>query len=225
MTVTRILSNPHRSANPARFHVVRTPHLLGSLLLAGLAWGQPCLAAVPAAERQALIDFYNATGGDNWINNGGTISGNTWQGAVGDPCAWTGVTCSASHVTQLFLTQNNLSGSMTAAMNALVNLPNLRYINFYGNNLSGSIPSMTGFTKLDTFYVDHNAISGVLPMPGPMLTSLSSARVCPNPLTLTSDGALNSAWNLATGMSTNQYPLGWYTDCDPVFYNGFEAGP
>jgi hypothetical protein len=42
-------------------------------------------AAIPAAERQALVDLYNSTGGASWTNRAG------WNGAAGTECSWTGV--------------------------------------------------------------------------------------------------------------------------------------
>ncbi|HUJ15019.1 MAG TPA: hypothetical protein VL284_14630, partial [Thermoanaerobaculia bacterium] len=50
-------------------------------------------AAIPDAQRQALIDFYNATHGSSWTNSTG------WNGAAGTECTWFGVTCDGSGAT------------------------------------------------------------------------------------------------------------------------------
>ncbi len=64
------------------------------LLVVGAA---PIGAAIPASERQALIDLYNATNGASW-----TIHTN-WNGAVGTECTWYGVTCDGSLNTVIML--------------------------------------------------------------------------------------------------------------------------
>lgn len=42
-----------------------------SLLLIGLTMSGAAYSQVPAWEREALIAFYNATGGENWVNRWG----------------------------------------------------------------------------------------------------------------------------------------------------------
>jgi hypothetical protein len=42
---------------------------------------------IPAEERQALIDLYNSTGGNNWTDHSG------WLGPPGTECQWHGVAC------------------------------------------------------------------------------------------------------------------------------------
>ncbi len=60
--------------------------------------------------------FYDATGGDNWVDNAGWKQTNT-------PCSWYGVSCSGGHVSGLNLNSNQLSG----AIPDFANLPNLQY--------------------------------------------------------------------------------------------------
>ena len=68
-----------------------------------------------AAELSALMDLYSATNGAAWTNNSG------W--GMGDPCftGWYGVVCDSthSHITELWLGVNNLSGSLPASLAAL----------------------------------------------------------------------------------------------------------
>ncbi|ETR65454.1 MAG: hypothetical protein OMM_14221, partial [Candidatus Magnetoglobus multicellularis str. Araruama] len=70
---------------------------------------------IPEAERQALIDFYNSTGGDNWLDNA------NWLGESGTECAWFGVMC-AENVLAIFMPDNNLNGEI---LNSFTNLQNL----------------------------------------------------------------------------------------------------
>lgn len=55
-------------------------------------------AAVPVLERTALVQLYNSTNGDNWVNADGWLEG--------DPCMdrWFGVDCDTAllHVTGLY---------------------------------------------------------------------------------------------------------------------------
>ncbi|ETR65437.1 MAG: hypothetical protein OMM_14253, partial [Candidatus Magnetoglobus multicellularis str. Araruama] len=44
-------------------------------------------AMISGAERRALIDLYNSTGGDNWSTN------ENWLGERGTECSWYGVSC------------------------------------------------------------------------------------------------------------------------------------
>ncbi|MCX6561798.1 MAG: BACON domain-containing protein [Candidatus Aminicenantes bacterium] len=84
-------------------------------------------AAIPAAERQALIDLYNSTNGDAWTNktswktaplrtDGFAMPGteNTWYGVITDAVNTT--------VQQLYLTNNNLIGTLPSSLGNLSNV-------------------------------------------------------------------------------------------------------
>ena len=77
-------------------------------------------AAVPASERQALVDLYNASNGASWFTN------TNWL--VDDPCdnSWFGVTCNVAQttITELDLSNNNLVGGPIPDL-ALPNLTDL----------------------------------------------------------------------------------------------------
>ena len=113
-------------------------------------------AAVPAAERQILVDLYNGTDGAAWTTH------TNWT--VGDPCenAWSGIVCDGSneHVTELWLVGNNLSGSLPAN---LAGLTWLSTVSVSSNQLSGSIPDLGGLTSLTSFTAYGNQLTGDTP--------------------------------------------------------------
>ena len=87
-----------------RFSVMkRLGHL--SVVLAILVVPLPLSAAIPAAERNALIDLYNSTNGPGWTYK------TNWLGAAGTECSWDGVTCDAAqnYVQDLKLGDNQLT--------------------------------------------------------------------------------------------------------------------
>ena len=96
-------------------------------------------AAVPPAERNALIDLYNATDGSNWTRN------DNWENCYfcihsSDPCDnnWYGVTCDSSnqHIIELGLHMNNLNGTIPASLG---DLTELKRLDLDDNKLSGPI--------------------------------------------------------------------------------------
>lgn len=139
----------------------------------------PVAAAIPAAERAALLDFYAATGGDHWTNRSG------WGDAAGRECDWYGVTCDAAgaHVTKLSLGDNHLAGALPASLAALTQLAELwvdrgdfpegiAVLSSLGSielfsasdaNLSGRIPPLAGLTRLRVLQAPRNDLSGPLP--------------------------------------------------------------
>lgn len=88
------------------------------ILAMGLCVSLTVQAAIPASERQALVDLYQSTNGDGWTDNSG------WVGAVGTECSWYGISCDSAraHVTRLSLTTNNLDGSLLGSLSDLSQL-------------------------------------------------------------------------------------------------------
>lgn len=72
-----------------------------------------------AKDREALIAFYNATGGDNWTNNTNWCSDKPLD-------EWYGVGCTNGRVTTLSLTDNNLQGLLPDKIGDLTELRLLR---------------------------------------------------------------------------------------------------
>ena len=65
-------------------------------------------AAIPEQERNALINFYDITGGEYWVSNTG------WLGPSGTECTWFGVECNAegTSVISLDLKRNGIGSTI-----------------------------------------------------------------------------------------------------------------
>jgi hypothetical protein len=81
-----------------------------------------------------------------------------WNGAAGTECSWFGVTCDGAqnHVTHVNLIQNNLTGTIPS----LSGLTALQEFYVDNNQLTGSIPSLSGLTALHSFGVSGNQLTG-----------------------------------------------------------------
>jgi len=172
--------------------------IITTFLLGGGLIGK-VYADIPTIERAALIAVYNSTDGDSWRFNTG------WNGALGTECTWYGVTCSGDHVTRLYLSYNQLTGSIPAELGNLTNLQelslyynqltdsipaelgnltNLRELSLYYNQLTGSIPAELGnLTNLQELYLDGNQLTGSIPAELGNLTNLQELYLSYNQLT------------------------------------------
>ncbi len=122
-------------------------------------------AAIPAAERDALIALYNATNGDSWTSSNG------WKtpplhsdgfAVPGTEDGWYGISVSGNHVTAISLSNNQLNGSIPAELGNLGNMTIL-YLN-KNQLLSGSIPPELGnLTNLRTLALEQGQLSGSIP--------------------------------------------------------------
>ena len=134
--------------------------------------------------------------------NGGTwITRTNWNGSAGTECTWFGVTCDStgSTVTGINLSQNNLTGTLPS----LSGLTNLQQFAAASNQLTGAIPSLSGLTNLSFFNVSVNKLTGSIPaLAG--LTNLQIFSVVSNQLT----GSIPSLTGLANlqsfGVGFNQ---------------------
>lgn len=127
-----------------------------SFLLAATAvlafFGSAAHAAIPASERQALLEFYQATRGDQWKLKRG------WNGAAGTECDWYGIDCDRrqTHVVKIDLAGNKLRGFLPAS---LTNLTRLQTFLVDGNRLSGPLPPLGALQNLQRFTAE--AVPGV----------------------------------------------------------------
>ena len=100
-------------------------------------------------ERQALIDFYNATDGPNWAIN------TNWDTSA--PLSeWAGITVEGGNVVEMGLGNVGVTGTIPIS---IFNLPFLRSFNFFSNELTGIIPDLTALTNLETFNITGNKFS------------------------------------------------------------------
>lgn len=139
---------------------------------------------VTTSERNALIDFYQQTNGDNWINT--LTSQDVWEitNTASDPCTWHGISCNSNdNISEINLLNNNLTGVLANNLNTLTaletftvannslsgtiptlsGLNQLTYFDVSRNQLSGSIPALSSLTNLTFFYANHNQLSGTIP--------------------------------------------------------------
>jgi IPTL-CTERM motif len=140
--------------------------LIGALGLNGAA-----RTAIPASERAVLVALYNATNGAAWTN---TVANNrvwTVAAAPGNECTWFGVVCTVgeANIDEVSLSVNNLVGTLPATFNQLTLIRNF---DVSDNQLTGSIPVLTGLTTLRGFAVRRNQLTGSLPA----FTGLSNLR-------------------------------------------------
>ncbi len=112
------------------------------------------IGGVLESQYNALVSFYNATGGDNWTNNTNWLSEEPVS-------SWFGVEIENDRVISLGLGGNNLTGQIPAEIGQLVDLRNL---GLWTNNLTGNIPDEIGLlVNLENFTLDVNQIDGTIP--------------------------------------------------------------
>lgn len=84
--------------------------------------------AIGGSDRAILVAFYNATGGDDWVNNENWLSGNR-------PGTWHGVTTDQDgRVIHLDLEDNRLTGTLPPIV---AGLARLKTLNLPNNLLTG----------------------------------------------------------------------------------------
>ncbi len=107
------------------------------------------------ADRTALIAFFNATGGSNWIRRKNWLS----DVPIG---SWEGVSTDASgRVVGLSLPRNNLTGPIPRDLG---NLSRLRDLKLFGNFLTGSLPRELGnLANLSVLDLSYNSLEGAIP--------------------------------------------------------------
>jgi len=125
------------------------------VLTAVFVIAQPAFAAIPQAERDALINLYNAAAGPQWTTHSG------WTGVAGTECSWSGVSCDAGQTTVvgLALSNNHLAGTLSP----LTALTHLNNVDVSQNALGGPLPSMAGLSQLQVFNAFSNQFTGTLP--------------------------------------------------------------
>jgi hypothetical protein len=119
--------------------------------------GPPANVDVYARERNALEDFYYATGGPGWL------AAANWMTNV-SVCNWQGIDCDVdSRVTSLqFTEQNNMTGTLPETLG---DLELLTHLNFAQSDIGGTIPNIFGrLAKLQNLILGNNKFEGSFPM-------------------------------------------------------------
>ena len=107
-------------------------------------------------ERDALVTFYNALDGPNWVN---TLAGTDPWNTPADHCTWFGVECGGNgRVQALDLESNALAGAVPADIDAF---PLVVRLSLFDNAIT-FIPSTVGsLTRLGVLYLDGNQLTAV----------------------------------------------------------------
>lgn len=153
-------------------------------------------AAISTAERNALIQFYQDTGGDNWTscNWKNPPRGRDGFSMPGTEDSWNGVDVQENHVSRLELIDNNLTGSIPSSIG---DLPYLTTLSLYTNQLTGALPPEIGnLTRLKTLYLCCNQFSGEIPDTLQYLQSLEYLHLQDNRLSGSIPPSLSGLSNL-----------------------------
>jgi len=140
---------------------------------------------VSEKEKNALVDFYTATQGDQWNKK--------WN--LNNPVSnWSGVTIENGHVTEIRMLFNNLNGPLTASLN---NLTELRVLELSFNKLKGEIPTAIGsLNNLEVLALNGNNLIGTIPNSIGNLKKLKQLHLSSNQLTGNLPNEVNQLTNL-----------------------------
>ncbi|MGJ5641377.1 hypothetical protein I3217_04530, partial [Formosa sp. S-31] len=140
------------------------------------------LPEVPDSEYQALVDFYNATDGNNWLNKWDVSVNNLSQGA------WYGLVIENGHIAEINLGSNRLSGAIPASFSNLKQLRkldlNLSYNYYNRNDLSSTnLDNISSLESLEELDLSYCQLSGAIPSSWGQLTKLKSLVLSNNTFT------------------------------------------
>ncbi len=167
------------------------------------------IAEVSSKEKQALLDIYLATNGENWVH--------TWD--INSPIEeWHGITVEKNTVVSISLLFNNMDGTLPASIgdfrnlkvlelsfnkltgvipNEIGRLTNLELLALSGNSITGSIPSSIGNLKsLKELHLSSNQLFGMVPTSLNNLEKMETLNVFDNKLTGTLPLGLSHSKNL-----------------------------
>jgi len=122
-----------------------------NLVFLSLAVATAAHGDIPSSERNALIAFYNSTGGSGWTDH------MRWLGAAGTECAptpWFGVVCDGigSHVAGIVLPNNNLTGT----------LPALTLLRLSSDHFGDFAEAIDGVNTVETQMADNDHALGMV---------------------------------------------------------------
>jgi Leucine-rich repeat (LRR) protein len=135
--------------------------IFGALLSGACAIvSNAAFAAIPAEERQALLDLYQSTNGDGWYFRDG------WNGPAGTECSWMFVACddAGAHVTGLdFMTYRLSNGLAGPLPPSLANLTHLEVLSVSNNAIAAPLPDFSALTELQVLDISYTDTFGPLP--------------------------------------------------------------
>ena len=144
-------------------------------------------SASAQTDRDALIAFYNSTGGENWANN------TNWNSEE-DISTWFGITAVGGRVTEISMRDNGLSGTLPPEIG---DLSALTLLALRDNSLTGSIPDEVGnlsaMVRLD---LRENSLTGPIPSTLQQLSNLEVLFLRVNSLSGPVPGWLSGLSNL-----------------------------
>ena len=112
----------------------------------------------PEEQRQTLVKFYAATGGDEWMNNQGWLTDlplDQWHGVTTDH---------RGNVTELRLPGNNLTGELPDSIIDLFQLESLILNdNLFVGNVAAFVQHLESLDNIQAFNIAGNYLSGCLP--------------------------------------------------------------
>ena len=148
----------------------------------------PTTTPTDASEVAALAALYEAANGANWKNNDNWLS----DKPIGE---WHGVTTDRNgRVTELDLSENQLTGSIPSELGSL---SNLTVLYLWGNSLSGGIPPELGnLTNLELLHLAENQLTGSIPYELGSLSNLTQLYLWGNSLSGGIPSELGSLSNL-----------------------------
>jgi len=124
-----------------------------SLLGSATSWALSC-AELPDSECAALEAFYQATGGEQWLNKDNWLTDEPLE-------QWYGVSVADGHVAALILDDNGLTGQLPDELGQLSHLGILSLAN---NQLSGALPAaLCELPQLETLQLKINDFNGAIP--------------------------------------------------------------
>lgn len=158
---------------------------------------QSGLKEVLEKEREALIAFYKATGGDNWTHNDNWCSDkpvSEWYG-INVYDISTGEPFNSRRVKSIHLPINNLVGELPKELFNLSELKDIYITDNYG--LQGVIPKEIGqLNKLERLLLYSNSLSGDIPKELWTLTKLQEINISNNDLTGSIDPIIGNLTDL-----------------------------
>ncbi|PRP80407.1 hypothetical protein PROFUN_11953 [Planoprotostelium fungivorum] len=156
---------------------------LALLLAAAVLCTAQTSTELVALQRQALIDLYHSTNGDNWRTN------THWLNDTLGFCEWSGVSCYSQDrtITNLNLQENNLNGTLPNNIGdlgytvgtfqldnnplltgilppSMANFVNVWLFGLAGTNLQGPPPLLYRYAQLTTFVISGSNFSGPFPI-------------------------------------------------------------